>query len=560
MNLSRVFERFAVLIPISLAFFSISRVWNVLPTIMGDEYIYSSQSRNLPFSEHSYSNYLFSWIMSLTNVCGTDFYPCAKAINSAFFLGTIIFTFVIALRFLGTWQSTFAASVAALSPISIPVSYFMPETMYFFVMTLTIWVSLVVSRNPKWWRWIFPGALIGFAALVKPHAVFVAPAFLIFAIVIQHKNYNKAIRFGLLKSAAAYVFGFSLTKFAIGFLFAGVDGLKLFGGYSSPVEAIYSVANVGASSSASQNSSWTGLSILLGIGSTHLLAHSAAALFLAGVPLLAGLVSSYRVFRAKQPIEGQSTLAVLVVLITITILPVVSIFEAYVSAIGDDHSDRLILRYYEFLIPVFIVLGLTLTSSRELTRTIRVSIGAIVTGFSMFFVIFYPAVFQKQFSDSSTMPGIISNSLVFLALGILVTAGIVVWVEMPKLGAVIIGWLVIPLVLVSAMASSQIRLLEANGSMAYFDVAGKKAGEIFSDESGEEILVLGKSRTEIFVVKFWIDKPSIKHFIVGEGSILRKDLINGVQYLVVLGNIDVDVPSEVLVESDQYKLLRLTGQ
>lgn len=557
MNLKILSERFALLLPISLALISVSRVWDVLPTIMGDEYIYSTQARNLPFSEHSYSNYLFSWVMSFTKVCGSDFYSCTKVINSIFFLGTIIITFFIALRFLPVWPSTFAASVAALSPISIPVSYFMPETMYFFMMTLTVWATLVVSENPKWWNWVVPGFLIGVAALVKPHAVFVAPAILLFALVVQHKSSNTVDIKILLKAGAVSAFGFAVGKFAIGYIFAGPGGLKLFGGYGSPVDALSSAASVDVSNPVAGTSSGTGLSILFGVGSTHLLAHSAAVLLLAGVPLLVGLFSSFRALGSKNSIEGQNLLSLLVVMMTITILPVVSVFEAYVTAIGDDHSDRLIMRYYEFLIPVFIILGLTFTRSPELTRNSRLFLGAIVTGFSMFFVIFYPAVFQKQFADSSTMPGIIANSVLFLALGIVVTAGVVVWVEKPKLGAVIVGWLVIPVVLVSAMASSQTRLLDTNGSIAYFDVAGKTASNSFSGALGEQILVVGKSRTEIFTVKFWIDKPSIKHFTVGEGSILRDDLIKGVKYMVVLGNIEIDVPSVVLVDSDDYQLLRL---
>jgi phosphoglycerol transferase len=210
---------------------------------MGDEYIYSTQARNLPFAEHSYSNYLFSWFMGFTKYCGPEFYTCTKAINSVFFLATVALVLLIALRLLSFWQSIFVASIAALSPIAIPVSYFMPESMYFFMMTLAIWVALTISTKPNWWIWSSLGLVVGLASLVKPHAIFVAPAFLMFALFIQRNNGINLKKYSFFKSVLSYGLGFALGKFALGFVFAGSSGLRLFGGYGSPVEALTSAAN-----------------------------------------------------------------------------------------------------------------------------------------------------------------------------------------------------------------------------------------------------------------------------------------------------------------------------
>jgi phosphoglycerol transferase len=190
-------EHGLIFIPFVLALWSISRVWTVLPSIMQDEYIYTSQAKNLPFAEQFYSNYLFSLMMGITNSCGDEFYACTKTINSFFFMGTVLLTFLIALRFLTFRWSVFVASVTALSPIAIPVSYFMPETMYFSMMTLTIWLTLVVSKRENWLLWVVPGLSLGATALVKPHAVFMLPVFVIFAFIYAYKkadsNWLKAL-------------------------------------------------------------------------------------------------------------------------------------------------------------------------------------------------------------------------------------------------------------------------------------------------------------------------------------------------------------------------------
>ena len=548
-------QEFLVLVPILISLFSISRVWNVLPSIMGDEYIYSSQARNLPFIEHTYSNYLFSWVMSFTNTCGPGFYSCTKSINSIFFIGTVILTFVIARRLMSISWAAFASSIIALSPISIPVSYFMPESMYFFMMLLTVWVSLLSARNPRWWVWILPGALVGLSSLVKPHAVFLVPAFLLFTLIIQFKCSPKPW-LDSAKSGAANLAGFVIAKFGVGYIFAGEMGLRLFGGYGSPVDAINSAASIVGDSAQAESSS--GIEILFQVSSTHLLAHSAALLFLAGIPVITSINTSWSVLKTKQPVHADRALPVLLVLLSVTMIGVVSVFEAYVSTTGDDHSDRIILRYYEFLLPIFVILGLNLVNSIETSRKTRVIQGIVVTIAALLFAIFYPVLFQKQYADSSTMPGIGSNSLLMFAIGAAGVVAVIMWIANPARGNQIVGRALIPLILVVALVTSQIKLIETNGTLAYFDVAGQMSEQLLDGVPGEKIMVVGDTRTEIFTVKFWIDTPAIKHLIVGEDSVLRMDLIGDVDYLVILGNITLDVPNEPVQEGAQYLITKIT--
>ena len=555
MKKTNLAQEFLVLVPILISLFSISRVWNVLPSIMGDEYIYSSQARNLPFIEHTYSNYLFSWVMSFTNTCGPGFYSCTKSINSIFFIGTVILTFVIARRLMSISWAAFASSIIALSPISIPVSYFMPESMYFFMMLLTVWVSLLSARNPRWWVWILPGALVGLSSLVKPHAVFLVPAFLLFTLIIQFKSSPKPW-LDSAKSGAANLAGFVIAKFGVGYIFAGEMGLRLFGGYGSPVDAINSAASIVGDSAQAESSS--GIEILLQVSSTHLLAHSAALLFLAGIPVMTSINTSWSVLKTKQPVNADRALPVLLVLLSVTMIGVVSVFEAYVSTTGDDHSDRIILRYYEFLLPIFVILGLNLVNSIETSRKTRVIQGIVVTIAALLFAIFYPVLFQKQYADSSTMPGIGSNSLLMFAIGAAGVVAVIMWIANPARGNQIVGRALIPLILVVALVTSQIKLIETNGTLAYFDVAGQMSEQLLDGVPGEKIMVVGDTRTEIFTVKFWIDTPAIKHLIVGEDSVLRMDLIGDVDYLVILGNITLDFPNEPVQEGAQYLITKIT--
>ena len=549
-------EHSLVLVPLVFALWSISRVWTVLPSIMQDEYIYTSQAKNLPFAEQFYSNYIFSFVMGLTNYCGNEFYVCTKTINSGFFLATILFTFLIASRFLTFRWSIFAASVTALSPIAIPVSYFMPETMYFTMMTVTIWVTLLVSRKDSWLLWIVSGLSLGAAALVKPHAIFMLPAFVVFALVFAYKKSDGSWIQGL-RAGATVVVGFMITKLGLGFAFAGTEGLKLFGGYGSPVDALTGAAAAEEVSLVGDAAARSGLEVLISVASVHLITHSAVVLLLAGIPLILSLRVSYSIVKTKQPIGEVSSLFILVALITVSMIGVVALFEAYVSASGDDHSDRLILRYYEFLIPQFVVMGLLLPRFTDSERLFRIIQGSIIVAASMFFTIYYPPTFDKQYADASTLPGIGDSQGFFVFVGLFVSSAVIFWIVNPERGNQVIGRVIMPAVLILALVMSQNKLIEINGTPAYFDQAGWDSRTYLQEVPGDRILVVGQTRTEVFTVKFWIDEANIRDLLVFEGSVIGQDSVEETDYVVTLGNMEIGFNHELVTEGEGYRLVKV---
>ena len=551
------YEYFWLLLPVAFAAWSISRVWTVLPSIMGDEYVYTSAAKHLPFAEQYFSNYIFSWVMSATNMCGTDFYVCTKSINSVFFALAILFTFLIAARFLSFGWSVFVASVTALSPIAIPVSYFMPEIMYFAAMTGVVLVALWVADKGKWQLWSLVGISLGLAALVKPHAIFMLPAFTIFALVISYKL-TSGSWFAGIRSAGTTILGFSVAKFGLGFLFAGTEGLKLFGGYGSPVDALTSVVeNQAPTVSQEAGTQATGLELLASVTFGHLAMHLAVVLMIAGLPLLLSLRVLLSVAKKPEPVGPVSSLFILVGLITFSIIAVVAVFEAYVTVGGDDHSDRLILRYYEFLIPQFIVMGLLLPRFTDSKLVWRILQGSIVVIAALFFSIFYPGNFEQQYADSSTLPGLAASGGLFVAVAVAIAAAILYWIFTPEEGNVLIGRFVIPLFLIVALVLSQSKLIEVNGTQAYFDQAGWASRDALKGVPGDRIIVIGQTRTEVVTVKFWIDEPNIKELLVLEGSNVSLKMLPDSDYAVTLRNIGVDFAHEVVTKGEGFKLVKI---
>jgi phosphoglycerol transferase len=557
--------------PFLLALWSISRVWNVLPSIMQDEYIYASQAKNLPFEEQNFSNYIFSWVMSLTNNCGTEFYSCTKSINSVLFLGTVAITFLIATRFLSFRTSVFVASVAALSPVAVPVSYFMPETMYFFMMNLTIWITLVVSKRNHWLSWAASGLLLGMTALVKPHALFLLPAFAVFAFLYTFKR-NESGLLQAIRASATVVTTFLVAKFSLGYAFAGTAGLKLFGGYESPAAALTAAISqpapqtvesspspdaVPAPDLVAASEAASGLELFLGVSVSHLLAHTAVLMLLAGIPLILSIRVTASVIRTKQPIGDVSAFFILIGLVTASMIGLVSLFEGYVTAGGDDHTDRLILRYYEFLIPAFLVMWLLLGRFTDSIRRYRIIQGSVVVLATMIFVIYYPIIFNKQFADSSTLPGLGNEQGLFIFVGLFISSAVVYWIVNPQKGNQVLGRFIVPLVLVLALVMSQNKLIEINGSTAYFDRAGWDSRSYLENVPGERILVIGQTRTEVFTVKFWIDEANIRDLLVVQGTAITEQNVADADFVVALGGMTIDFDHKVLTSGEGYQLVEV---
>lgn len=541
------------LLPPLLAAWASASLYGVLPQIMQDEYIYSTQARNAPFELHPYSNYFFSWVMSGTKVCGVDFYSCTKAINTIVFVIGVLFTLLIAARYLSLGWAVFVASVTALSPLVIQTSFFMPEAMYFTVMTMSIWVTLLASKKGTWWLWGLAGMSLGLAALVKPHAIFILPAVVIFAFIVELRRTEKVLKVAI-PFGTSVATGFLISKLGLGFIFAGSAGLKFFGGYGSPVERISDLAADDSENAAEATTS--AFEVLLSVASAHLVAHLAVLALLAGLPLLLALRVTIRVLKTKEPIGEASSFLFLIAVVTLSMMALVPTFEAYITAEGDDHSLRLILRYYEFLIPSFLISAFMLDRFVEPGRISRFIQATGVSALAVGLAFVYPALIDTKFADSSFLAGLEDSPGVFVGLAVVVSATSMYWAINPNRGAFVLSRITLPLLLVVSTFLSQDLLVRSSSQPAYFDLAGQQAREVLEVVPGEDIVVIGQKRTEVFTVKFWIDKARIDDELVFGESFDLAEVVEET-HAVVLGNVQISGTYSVLQAGDGYQIIEI---
>ena len=560
---------FWLVIPFVAALISISRVWPVLPAVMQDEYVYSMQARFTPFAEQLYPNYLFSWLYSGTSACGAGFYGCGKSLNVLFFFLTLAFIFLIARRLLSVTWGAMIAAVAAFSPIHVYVSYFMPEAMYFAFITATIYVALIAGAKHKLGWWVATGALLGLSALVKPHALFTLPAFALFAVLVALRAEGGSLGKGLL-AGLGKLGAFAVVKFGGGFAFAGAAGLSLFGSsYSTSFDQfVNQSAGAGADIVASGVSTFEAApeAVVAAAGDgpgffdvfiPHSLAHLALLFTVAGIPLLLSVSVIKDAVLKKQQVSAASQFLLLIGLLSASFALVVGAFEGVVTALGDDHSSRIITRYYEFMIPLLLISAAVFAKFVEPKLRGR-TIQSVVVIAALIFGWVYLSGVNQSFADSILLSGYLSGPAVIPIISVIGIVVALVWVISAGNGSKLIVYVATPLVLLIAGFTSQSYLLSQVGTQeAYFDVAGQVAKEKLADVEGSKIMVVGPVRYQTFTTKFWIDKPFIADATIPDGSKLTGEGFADYEYLIILGNTVLTSPAEVVDEQQGYKILKL---
>ncbi|MBA1204474.1 phosphoglycerol transferase [Pseudomonas capeferrum] len=464
----------------------------IYPSVMGDEYTYSSMARVLPLSAASIPNYLYLSIYKGTLLCGSGFMGCTKLFNALFFVAAAPFIYLTARRFCDVRVSLVIVAVSLLGPINIYTAYFMPEALFFFTFWVSVWYFLSLDARATARQWVIFGLIVGCSSLVKPHALFVIPAFCLCIMFFAYKALDRWFVTGL-KNAAIFVVTLLLTKFIFSYLVAGKAGLTLFGNfYATTLE-----------SNASSLQRY--LDILLAAPSIvggHLLANALMfGLAFAIVILVTIKALSNRVVLPEHKIAF-CTLALL-----LNLIAVVALFSASVA--GSNAAEtafRLHMRYYDFMLPLlFIAVGSQINLTQEATyKYWKYAIGAV-----MLLAIIYATAnrmhpFTLSFIDNPELRGYTLSKKAFVVLACLSLLSIVLWWKSVATGAKFFIFAYLPLSVAVSTVGANIGIIERTTPDAY-DKAGQFAKSYLSPAELSKLLVVGESAPQILRALYWVE-------------------------------------------------------
>ena len=527
------------------------RLLPTLPTVMQDELIYMVQSRHTDPADASFPNYLFSWLYSSSLYVGVDFYWYVKLLNFVFLVGFGSIIFLLSRQTFGLWVSIIVSLAAVAGPASLYGSIFMPEAMYFFFASLSFYLVLKVPAGPikSSWSWLLVAALsMALTSLVKPHALFLTAGFALFFLFASKW---RTARFTDRFLAFVTFLGATIAaKLIGGLILAGPSGVTLFGGYGS-IESIFQrvftalgLAGSGASSGASAEES-RGIqppeSIL------ELTVQQFGLHFLAVGFLLAP--AWYVFFSTKFAVK--SSMAELALFSLGTMMIVISAFGAYVTSTGDDHTDRVLLRYYEFLIPIVYLGAFQVLKQKHPEGILKYLFFGVFLLSAVLISANGIAGTEPLLSDSSYLLGIFDNldmrwlysaALVATFLFILGTP-----VKLAQYTAVTMS-----LATMFAGISAQQNQLDLNSQPIGSDFAGQYVRDELKGVPGDEIFVLGSDKQLVEASIFWMDRPGVKYELYQPGTILPESIIpEGKSVIVQILGVRLEkIQPDDLVEND----------
>ena len=540
-----------------------SRVNTVNPAILGDEYLYSINARHAapwdPSPAGDFSNYLYNLVYSSTNLCGEAFYTCGKILNLIFFIGFLIVIFIIAVRFLNYWVALAFTVAAGLSPISVYTSMFLPESMYFFMISLVFLAVLKAATSYAWKDWGLVGILIGVASLVKPHAWLSAIAIGIFLVVLgltQARHRYKP----LFKAVGAVSLGAILGRVVVGFAVAGPKALDFFGIYLNT--RILGEVVEGVPAQTAEAASPVGTSPMNGVISlfgTQLNVHVLTLVALIGIAIIGLVVGLVELIRTKQ-LTPVTSLSLFMFIWLVTLVIEIIMFTGWITGGGDDHTGRVLSRYYDFLFVFVPLAGLIALSSKFAAET-KVWIRIPLAG--LFLVLLTPAFtgffgsLEIQIADAPNLAGLVVNLDVFNAVAMIGFLALLVFAFQPRFSPWVFA-LLLPATMIATGYTIQGEYQQIRGEDNAQDLAGKYLNQNLSEAEVDATWIIATSRFEATNVAIWADSATVKYDLFAPGGVLDTSLIpEGSEYVLATGGLSVVGDFEETINGDGYILYKL---
>lgn len=538
-----------------------SRVWMVNPAILGDEYLYSISARKVgpwdPAPVGDFSNYLFNFVYQSTNLCGDVFYTCGKVLNLFFFLGFVFIVFLVALRFLPFWGAYGFMIAAGLSPLSVYTSMFLPESMYFFFIGLLLLAVLRASTDFTWQNWAVAGAVIGVASLVKPHAWLSAIAVGLTLVVIGLTQ--KKIGFkGTLIAGVALVLGAAIFRVVIGLAVAGPKALGFFGQYFG-VSQIQQVVSGPVDAEAEQVIGVGPMNGVIALFGIQLNIHMLTITALMGIAIIGLVVALIDLIKTRE-LKPVSAFGLFAFIWLFSLMLEIVIFTGWITGGGDDHTSRVLIRYYDFLFVIVPLAGLSVFAKQlqeEINLFIRWGLGILIAAlitpaFSGFF-----GTLTIQIADAPTLAGLVVNQDVFNAAAVIGFLAVMLFATFPRY----VAWsfaLLLPVTMIGTGWQIQDQYQGFRGELSAADKAGQYIRDNFTQDEIDRALILGTTRFDATNVAIWADSAKVKYELYVPGSQFDAGVAaEGTSFIVTTGDLGVYGDFEEVFEGDGYKLYKL---
>jgi len=542
--------------------FVLWRVLGINPAILGDEWVYLVSARHYEIwsaEAAGLGNYLFNFIYKGTLLCGDGFYQCAKGLNLSFFLLFVVFLILTLRDYANKWLALLFGLGVLLSPLSVYVSMFLPETLFFAMIGGAVFSLSKALQADATASWAWLGVFLGLAALTKPHALISAMGMGLFLLLYVFSRQGPLL---LRLRPLTTTIGVALvTRFGLGFVLGGPATLSLFTSYNTG-EALATIASTGTEPEMAGESLIGAGQVIgaLGLFPDQIIVHIVSIAAIAGAAVtvvIARFLTPIRREEAK-PVD-QLALSVLIWLGAMVVAIV--LFTGWITGGGDDHTTRVLLRYYDFLIPVMFLVAIALVSQGKLNSVTLFARWAPSALFMFASAVAFTGFFNSltvQIADAPFLAGLIVDRFVYDSVSIIGFSAVLVLAFFPRH---LLWSLTATMAITFPMMgfTSQDQYISFRGQDNGPDEMGKFAYEAIPSNQRDLTTVIAQTRFDGRTISFWMDADN-DLLLVSAGTAITKDSFDvNHEFLVVDSTMELGPGLDIVSELGGYRLVQVSG-
>lgn len=421
--------------------------------------------------------------------------------------------------------------------------------MFLLAMTL-LWV-LEAVRKDSWMNWALAGGTLALAALTKPHALIslVAIGIFIFILSLGRPLFIRSVLVRGLSTLIAFV----IVRVLGGFLLAGPIGVNFLTSYGA-ADAVGEIVGGQTSGDEALSPAETAFALFPAQFEIHVLTGVAAL----GAFLAPLVVNVLRLIGKRNANDVQIFGLLSFVWFGVMLVAIV-LFTGWVTGTGDDHTTRVLLRYYDFMFPVLALAGLAVTF--DFVKQKPALWSRLAAAGALFFLATsaYTGIFGGltiQIADAPTLAGLVVNTEVYnISAGLVVLSALTV-AFFPEYSRYVVATSVVTgLALTGFQAQGQ--YIHFRGQDSSADVAGKTLASSYSAEEIDAVAVVSATRFDGRVASLWMDADNQLVLVAPNSAITEEILDSDIERVLLLDDISFAGKHETEIVGEGFSLIRL---
>jgi phosphoglycerol transferase len=511
---------------IALIIYLTARTSGLYPVIFADEWIYSAYSRYILPSASPRPSYLFYALYKSTNYCGDAFLDCARQMNVVFFALSLPLIYGVCRRFAPVNLSILVSLCAVFSPVNSYSAYFMPESMNFFFFWLFTWCVVTGYDTKPALMAAAAGLVLACMSMVKPHAVFLFPAYLVALFSSWIFDRNAAAFKHAFRLATISISAFFLLRLPLGYMLVGANGINImgseYGGYATSMSRLDYMISL---SPLARYNLW---GHMLGLGLVF------------GVPLALMLQVPF-----KKSVDCSASdrklrfLKLYAASLLMSLTLIVALFTAKAVSMSPLESiSRLSLRHYDFTFPLLLIVAASTLASTSKTSpgTKRWKWSCLpIAGLIAYALATQFVGYTPYFHDAPELLVFASDTPTYLVLGAVGLLCLFLAALGKQEGITLYLLVFFPLTMVTS-ADAVSSALSYRMSADVYDQAGQFASRYLGKDTAK-LMIVGPDLASLYRTQFYMSTPGTLFLTVPNGQPLdTKRIPEDRSWLLLIGN------------------------